>query len=185
MQLRTRSTKDTSDGFGFRCINGNCSKRLTTRSIQGGSFFEKSKVPLAKWLYFLYLWCQDTMVKKAAETTGISEGTIIQVYQYIRDICTSKLLHTPARLGSRVSSYRQTRVSFATRQSTTEVVGPARNSGFLDSPTHQQNQASPICRQWTNVMLTLYQLYKVWYNWGPSYTQTNGEHTTVSRKNFI
>ena len=30
----TRPTKDTSDGFGFRCINGNCSKRLTTRSIQ-------------------------------------------------------------------------------------------------------------------------------------------------------
>jgi hypothetical protein len=33
------------------------------------------------------------MVKKAAETTGISERTTIQVYQYIRDICTTKLLH--------------------------------------------------------------------------------------------
>jgi len=93
MQLRTRPTKDTSDGFGFRCINGNCSKRLTTRSIRAGSFFEKSRVPLAKWLYFLYLWCQDTMVKKAAETTGISKRTTLQVYQYIRDICTTKLLH--------------------------------------------------------------------------------------------
>ena len=39
------------------------------------------------------------MVKKAAETTGISERTTIQVYQYIRDICTTKLLHTPPRLG--------------------------------------------------------------------------------------
>ena len=93
MQLRTRPTKDTSDGFGFRCINGNCSKRLTIRSIRAGSFFEKSRVPLAKWLYFLYLWCQDTMVKKAAETTGISKRTTLQVYQYIRDICTTKLLH--------------------------------------------------------------------------------------------
>lgn len=38
------------------------------------------------------------MVNKAAETTGISERTTIQVYQYIRDICTTKLLHTPPRL---------------------------------------------------------------------------------------
>jgi len=85
--------------FGFRCINSNCSKRLTTRTIRAGSFFEKSRVPLTKWLYFLYLWCQDTMVKKAAETTGISERITLQVYQYIRDICTTKLLHTPPRLG--------------------------------------------------------------------------------------
>ena len=80
VQLRTRPTKVTSDGLGFRCINGNCSKRLTTRTIRAGSFFEKSRVPLTKWLYFLCLWCQDTMVKKAAETTGISERITLQVY---------------------------------------------------------------------------------------------------------
>ena len=62
-------------------------------------FFEESRVPLAKWLYFLYLWCQDTMVNKAAETTCIAERTTFQVYQYIRDIYTTKLLHTPTRLG--------------------------------------------------------------------------------------
>ena len=57
---------------------------------------------------------------------------------------------------------------------------------FWTHRTHQQNQPSPICRQWTNVMLTLfYRLYNVWYNRGPSYTQTIGGHTTVSRKNFI
>ena len=99
MVLRSRPTKDTSDGYGWQCIYGHCPKRLTTRTIRAGSFFEKSRVPLSKWLYILYLWSQDTMGKKAAENTKISEKTIVQMYQYIRDVCTTKLLNTAAELG--------------------------------------------------------------------------------------
>ena len=99
MSLRTRPTKDTTDSCGWQCTYGQCPKRLTTRTIRAGTFFEKSRVPLSKWLYILYLWSQETPVKKASENTGISEKTVVQMFQYLRDVCSTKLLHTPAQLG--------------------------------------------------------------------------------------
>jgi hypothetical protein len=33
------------------------------------------------------------LVKKAAELTGVSEKTVVQVFQYFRDVCSPKLLH--------------------------------------------------------------------------------------------
>lgn len=39
------------------------------------------------------------MVKKAAGTTGISPKTVVQIYQYLRDVCSTKLLNVPAELG--------------------------------------------------------------------------------------
>ena len=82
MVLRKRPTKDTTDGYGWQCIYGQCPKRLT-RTIRAGTFFEKSRLPLAKLLYLMYLWSQDTMVKNAAETTGISQdsGTDVPILQ--------------------------------------------------------------------------------------------------------
>ena len=91
MVLHIRPTKDTSDAYSWQCINGHCTKRLTTRTMRAGSFFEKSRVHLSKWLYILYLWSQDTMMKKAAENTSISQT---------HGACTTKLLNTPVELGS-------------------------------------------------------------------------------------
>jgi hypothetical protein len=31
---------DTTDGYGWQCIFGQCPKRLTTETIRAGSFFE-------------------------------------------------------------------------------------------------------------------------------------------------
>lgn len=31
--------------------------------------------------------------------TGVSEKTVVQVFQYFRDVCSTKLLHTPPQLG--------------------------------------------------------------------------------------
>ena len=72
--------KDTTDGHGWQCIYAQCPKRLT-RTIRAGTFFEKSRLLLAKLVYLMYLWSQDTMVKNAAETTGISQKTVVQMYE--------------------------------------------------------------------------------------------------------
>jgi ADP-ribosylglycohydrolase len=47
----------------------------------------------------MYLWSQDTMVKNAAETTGISQKTVVQMYQYFRDVYSTKHINSPAQLG--------------------------------------------------------------------------------------
>jgi hypothetical protein len=39
------------------------------------------------------------MVKNAAETTGISQKTVVQMYQYFRDVYSTKLINSPAQLG--------------------------------------------------------------------------------------
>ena len=79
--------KSTTNGYGWQCIYGQCPKRLT-RTIRPRTFFEKSRLPLTKLLYLMYLWIQDTIVKNAAETTGLFQKTVVQMYQY-----------SPAQLG--------------------------------------------------------------------------------------
>jgi hypothetical protein len=39
------------------------------------------------------------MVKNAAETTGISQKTVVQMYQYFRDVYSTKHINSPAQLG--------------------------------------------------------------------------------------
>lgn len=99
MTIRTRPTKDTTDSCGWQCTYGQCPKRLTTKTIRHGSFFQKSRIPLTKWIYLMYLWSQETPVVKAIDNTKLSEKTVIQVYQYLRDVCSTKLLNTPCQLG--------------------------------------------------------------------------------------
>ena len=70
-RLENGNQTDTSakDGFGWRCANQRCPKRRTYRTIRAGSFFERSRI------------------------------TIIQMFQYLRDVCSTKLLSTPVELG--------------------------------------------------------------------------------------
>ena len=47
----------------------------------------------------MYWWSGETTVKSAADTTGVSQKTIVQRYQYMRDVCSTKLLNTSPDLG--------------------------------------------------------------------------------------
>jgi hypothetical protein len=93
-EIVTRPLSSTSDGFGWRCTNQRCPKRHTYRTIRTGSFFEKSRVPLGKWLYINYLWSHQNKVSTTVKLVEIGEKTVIQIYQYICDVCTTKLLNT-------------------------------------------------------------------------------------------
>jgi hypothetical protein len=41
------------------------------------------------------LWSHQTKVRTTVKQVEIGEKTVIQMYQYLRDICTTKLLDTP------------------------------------------------------------------------------------------
>jgi len=92
MTLRQKS--DISDGCIFRC--GSCK---TTKSLRVGSFFSKSKLTLQQWLVFLYWWVREYPVTDAAEEAKVGRDTAIDVYQWFREVCSTKLIQTPIQLG--------------------------------------------------------------------------------------
>ena len=59
---------------------------------QEQNFFSKSKLPLQKWLLMLYLWAREYPVSDAAEEAEISSRVAIDIYQWLREVCTAKLL---------------------------------------------------------------------------------------------
>ena len=82
------------DKFTWRCPNCNCMK-----SIRNESFFSKSKLPLQTWLQLMHHWSMDMPVTQAAKQAKISEKRCIDIYQYMRDVCSTKLLSAPIILG--------------------------------------------------------------------------------------
>ena len=62
-------------------------------------FFKRSCITLDKWLYVTYLWSQGTKVSSVERQVQIGEKTVIQMIQYLRDVCSTKLLSTPVELG--------------------------------------------------------------------------------------
>ena len=95
----TRPTHPLKMVLEWRCANQRCPKRCTYRTIRAGSFFERSRITLDKWLYVTYLWSQGTKVNSVERQVQIDEKTIIQMFQYLRDVCSTKLLSTPVELG--------------------------------------------------------------------------------------
>jgi hypothetical protein len=134
--LRKRPTKDTTDGYGWQCIFGQCPKRLTTKTIRAGSFFERSRLPLAKLVYLMYLWSGETTAKSAADTTGVSQKTIVQLYQYMRDVCSTKLLNTTSDLGGPGVVVQIDESLFNHKSKYQRGRRPDKKHGSSGSPTH-------------------------------------------------
>ena len=67
-QMIIGNRSDISDGCVFRCRS--CK---TTKSLRAGSFFDKSKLPLQKWLILVYWWTKEYPVGDAAEEAKVSK----------------------------------------------------------------------------------------------------------------
>ena len=85
MVLRSRS--DVTDGESWWCSR--CKGR---KSIREGSFFSKSRLTLQKWLILMYMWAREYPVKDAAEEAEVQEKTAIDVYQWLREVCSTRLI---------------------------------------------------------------------------------------------
>ncbi len=85
---------DLSDGRIFRCPA--CK---TTKSLRDGSFFDKSKLTLQKWMVLIYWWVRQYPVSDAAEEASVGRDTAINVYQWVREVCSARLLPISMKLG--------------------------------------------------------------------------------------
>ena len=92
--MHERPRKDVSDKYSWWCPQ--CKGRKTIRT---GSFFEKSKLPLKKWLLIIHFWSRQLPVTDAELQLEISRSTAIDIYQWLREVCSTKLLSTPIVLG--------------------------------------------------------------------------------------
>ena len=60
--------------------------------MRTGSFFEKSKLPLAKLILLMYLWGFDVPAFVQAKLFGVSERVTYQWNQYMRDVASTWLI---------------------------------------------------------------------------------------------
>ena len=86
--------KDSVSGFEIRC-----SGWRKKESLSKNSFFDGSHLPLPKIFGLVYFWTAKTSSLQATYHTSVSNTTTIQWYQYLRDICSWKLLRRPLVLG--------------------------------------------------------------------------------------
>ena len=67
--------------------------------IRKGSFFSKSKLTLQKWLIAILWWTRQYPVTQMAIEAEIGEDTACNIYQWLREVCSTKLLQLPITLG--------------------------------------------------------------------------------------
>ena len=63
------------------------------------SFFSKSHVTLPKWVHVIYLLANKTPIKNAIEQTGLSRTVVVDIFNFLREVCSTALLQTPIVLG--------------------------------------------------------------------------------------
>ena len=85
-----RERADVSDGVSWYCPQ--C---YTRKSIRSNSFFDKSRLPLKKWFLIMYLWVRQYPVTDVYEEAEVAEHTAIDIYQWLREVCSQTLLNDP------------------------------------------------------------------------------------------
>ena len=83
-----------SDGVSWWCMA--CK---TTKTIRSKSFFVKSKLSLQKWLILIVWWAKQYPMTDAATEAEVTDATACQVYQWLREVCSTALLQRPIILG--------------------------------------------------------------------------------------
>ena len=77
-----------SEGFHWQCDNRKCRKKI---SIKKGSFFELSKLSNEKIVQLTYFWVRNYPNQLASIESGISEHSIVDWFQFCRDVCVDLL----------------------------------------------------------------------------------------------
>ena len=65
-----------------------CSQCYTRKSIRKDSFFDKSRLPLQRWVILMYMWVRQYPVTDACEEAEVGERTAIDVYQWLWEVCS-------------------------------------------------------------------------------------------------
>ena len=94
--MRFGGKSGVTDGFVWRCKRKGCK---TTVSPRDGSFFEKSKLPMSKLLHCIYLWALETSIVSATAQLAVSAPTLVDFYNFLREVCSTALIRNPVQLG--------------------------------------------------------------------------------------
>lgn len=62
------------------------------KSVMIDSYFRNTNVNIRSILLLLFLWATDTPVRIVPHMFRISKKTVMQWYQYFRDICSQQLI---------------------------------------------------------------------------------------------
>ena len=94
-EMKLNKRKDSHDSYYWRC---KCKKK---KSIRSGSFFEKSNLSLSKifLIIFLYLKFDKILSKYISEIVAISEHSIVDWGNLIRERISHYFLENPLVLG--------------------------------------------------------------------------------------
>ena len=64
----------------------------------------------------MYWWSREYPVTDAAKIAEVDENTAVDVYRWLREVCSTKLLATPILLGGQALWFKLTNHSFVTNQ---------------------------------------------------------------------
>ena len=76
--------------YRWRCTDSHCKKSL---SLRQGTFFENTRIALQQILMLVYWWCRQYPVTQACQEAGVSKTTAIDMYQWLREVCSYRLSH--------------------------------------------------------------------------------------------
>jgi hypothetical protein len=95
LPMKIGNVSKITDGKRWKCSKYcNCSK-----SIREGSIFFKSKLPLQKLLVLIWHWCMGDNNFQAVQKFGLSQTTVVDWFNILREVCSSDLLTMDIRIG--------------------------------------------------------------------------------------
>ena len=74
-------------------------KRMSARSKIERSFFSGSHLKISQILEIIFWWSRNSTVDKVFQETGITKVTIVDWFNFIRDVCTQFFLDYPIQIG--------------------------------------------------------------------------------------
>lgn len=83
-------------GYVLRCPNKQCRSRKSLLSL---TFFAELHFPLRKYIALFYYWASITSISTASEHLLISENSLVDHFNLIREVCSQHLINNPIRLG--------------------------------------------------------------------------------------
>ena len=86
----------TRDQAGSDGICWYCRGCKTTKSIR---YNTKSRLTLRQWMIVMVWWAKEYPVLKAAKEADTTDNTACQIYQWLREVCSTKLMQSQIVLG--------------------------------------------------------------------------------------
>lgn len=89
-QFSMIKNKGSSVGYMLRCPG--CRRK---DSLTRGTLFDGSHLALSKLLGLMYYWASQRSIAQTTDLLSVSSHTVVQWYQYFREICSWKLSTVP------------------------------------------------------------------------------------------